>query len=247
MRQIYSSLKQIGYEVVERGCSKSLLKKLRDDKPDVVFNLSSIYSWDKTNLIPAVLEIAGVRYTGSGILGLSLARNYTKLFPLFINSGIRVPAFAIIAVGSPSSDGLCYPLTLLHDSMRSGLCLRHAEDLIRTPDLFSLGEEVLLMERIPGERVSLFVLDRLPFPSDGDQPYLAIAQKAYDVMEARGLARFDFIRADEPILEWIEIAPDPLDEQLLQTAASVGWDVDKVLQSLVQHSARDLSPVAVLS
>jgi D-alanine-D-alanine ligase-like ATP-grasp enzyme len=241
MQQIYSSLKRLGYEVVERGCNKSLLTNVRKDKPDVVFNLSSIYAWDKTYLIPAVLEIAGVRYTGSGILGLSLARNYTKLFPLLFNSGIRVPAFAVITAGNPPSDGLRYPLTLLREGLRGGLSLRNAEDLDRTLDLFPAGEEVLLLEHMAGERVSLFILDRSPFPSAGDQLYLAAVQKAYDVMEARGLARFDFIRSDKPILEWVEIAPDPLDEQFLQIAASAGWDEDRVLQSLVQHSGRDHS------
>jgi D-alanine-D-alanine ligase-like ATP-grasp enzyme len=241
MQQIYSSLKRLGYEVVERGCNKSLLKNVRKDEPDVVFNLASIYAWDKTYLVPAVLEIAGVRYTGSGILGLSLARNYTKLFPLLFNSGIRVPAFAVITARNPPPDGLSYPLTLLRDGLRGGLSLRNAEDLARTLELFPAGEEVLLLEQMAGERVSLFILDRSPFPSVGDHLYLAAAQKAYDVMEARGLARFDFIRLNEPILERVEIAPDPLDEHFLQTAASAGWGKERLLQSLVQHSGRDHS------
>jgi len=241
MQQIYSSLKRLGYEVVEQGCDKSLLTNMRKDQADVVFNLCSIYAWDKTYLIPAVLEIAGVRYTGSGILGLSLARSYTKLFPLLFKSGIRVPPFTVIPAGNPPPDGLRYPLTLLRDGLRGGLSLRNADDLDRTLDLFPVGEEVLLLEQMPGERLSLFILDRLPFPDAGNQLFLAAAQKAYDVMEARGLARFDFIRSDEPILERIEIAPDPLNEQFLQTAALAGWDEDRVLQSLVQHSGRDHS------
>ena len=212
------------------------------DGPDLVFNLASIYGWDKTNLIPAVLEIAGVRYTGSGILGLSLARNYTRLFPLLFNSGIRVPAFAVITVGNPSPVGLRYPLTLLHDGLQCGFSLRNPEDLHQTLALFPAGEEVLLLEQMAGERLSLFILDRSPFPGAGDRLYLAAARKAYDVMEARGLARFDFIRSDQPVLERVEITPDPLEEQFLQTAASAGWDEDRLLQTLLQHSGRDLSP-----
>jgi D-alanine-D-alanine ligase-like ATP-grasp enzyme len=234
-------LKRLGYEVVERGCDKSLLANVRKDEPDLVFNLSSIYGWDKANLIPAVLEIASVRYTGSGILGLSLARNYTKLFPLIFNSGIRVAAFAVITAGNPAAVGLRYPLTLLRDGLQCGLSLRNTEDLERTLDLLPAGEEVLLLEQVAGEQVSLFILDRSPFPGAGDPLYLAAAQKAYDILEARGLARFDFIRSDEPVLERVEIAPDPLNELFLQTAALAGWDVDRLLQSLVQHSGRDHS------
>ncbi|HMD87991.1 MAG TPA: hypothetical protein VKF38_02405 [Anaerolineaceae bacterium] len=154
MQQIYFSLKRLGYEVVERGCNTSLLTNMRKDKPDVVFNLSRIYAWDKAHLIPAILEIAGVRYTGSGILGLSLARNYTKLFPFLFNSGIRVPAFIVITAGNPQPDGLRYPLTLLRDGLQGGLSLSNAKDLHRTLDLFPVGEEVLLLEQIAGGQVS---------------------------------------------------------------------------------------------
>ena len=160
----------------------------------MVFNLASIYSWDKANLIPAVLEIAGVRYTGSGILGLSLARNYSRLFPLLLNSGIRVPPFAVIKAGNPSSRGLQYPLALLREGTQGQVNLRNAKDLHRTVEQFPVDEEVLLMEHMAGERVSLFILDRTPFPRDGLKRYLAPAQKTYDILEARGLARFDFYR-----------------------------------------------------
>lgn len=246
MREIYYSLKRLGYEVVERDCNNSLLENVRKDEPDVVFNLASIYAWEKTDLIPAILEIAGVRYTGSGILGLSLGRHYTKLFPLLFNSGIQVPAFAVIAAGNLPPNGLRYPLTLLRDGLQGCLTFRNEEDLKQSLDQIPASEEVLLLEQIAEKRLSLFILDRSTFPIPGDQPYLAIAQKAYDVMEARGLARFDFIHSDEPILERIEIAPDPLDKQFLQTAASAGWDEDRVLQSLVQHSGKDLVQGALL-
>ncbi len=167
----------------------------RVDKPDLVFNLASIYSWDKTHLIPAVLEIAAVRYTGSGILGLSLARNYTKLFPLLSTSGIRVPAFAVIAAGNPLPAGLKYPLTLLCDGVRDRISLRNTVELKRALELSPAGEKALILEQMAGERVSLFLLDGLPFPSACGQPYLAAAQKACRVMEARGLVRFDFVRS----------------------------------------------------
>jgi D-alanine-D-alanine ligase-like ATP-grasp enzyme len=242
MQRIYSSLKRLGYEVVERGCNKSLLANIWKDEPGVVFNLSSIYAWEKTYLIPAILEIAGVRYTGSGIIGLSLARNYTKLFPLLFNSGIRVPAFAVMTPGNPPPDGLRYPLALLREGQQGVFSLKNAEDLGWALDLLPAGEAVLLLEQMAGERVSLFTLDGSPFPDAGEPLYLAAVQRAYHVMEARGLARFDFIRSDEPILERVEIAPDPLDEQFLQTAALAGWDMDRVLQFLVQHSGRDHSP-----
>jgi hypothetical protein len=241
LQKICTGLKSLGYEVVKRECNASLLTNLRMDHPDVIFNLASIYTWGKANLIPAVLEIAGVDYTGSGILGLSLARNYTRLFPLLYNSGICLPAFAIIAAGCPLPDRLQYPLILLRDNLPDQLSLKNSEDLAWTFNQIPVGEEVLLLEKITGERVSIFILNNSPFLPTDQRPYLAAAQKVYGILEARGLARFDFICADKPVLEGVEIAPDPLDEKFLQAATLVGWNEDRVLQVLVQHSGRDHS------
>jgi hypothetical protein len=66
-------------------------------------------------------------------------------------------------------------------------------------------------------------------------------------MEARGLARFDFVldEGDRPLLEAVDAAPDPLDERLLNAAEGVGWNLDRVLHALVQHSAMDGARSAV--
>lgn len=230
--------------MVEHGCSKSLLKDLRRDQPDVVFNLASIYASDKANLVPGVLEIADIPYTGSGILGLSLSSNYTKLFPLLLKNKFHVPAFTIIQAGAHPALKLNFPLKLLRDGMRYEVSLNNVTELERTLVQFPQDEKITLIESPEGERVSLFVLDRAPFSATCVQPYLGIAQKAYDTLEARGLARFDFIRANEPLLERINVAPDPLDEKLLRAAAALGLDTNGVLQMLVRHAGRDRLAVA---
>ena len=46
-------------------------------------------------------------------------------------------------------------------------------------------------------------------------------------------------------LELVDAAPDPLDERLLNAAEGVGWNLDRVLHALVQHSAMDGARSAV--
>jgi hypothetical protein len=219
-----------------------LLKYLRKDHPDVVFNLASIYAWENTNLIPAVLEIGGIRYTGSGILSLSLARNYTRLFPLLLNSGIKVPEFVLQIAGSSFPERLSFPLVLFRDGYVEGQPLKDRDGLVRALRPLPVGEEVVLLRPADGPRVSLYLLDGAPFIGFCGQPYLEIAQRACTLLEARGLVRFDFICSEEPILERFEVAPDPLDEQLVSMASQMGWDSARVLEALVQHSGRDRTP-----
>ncbi len=234
-------MKLLGYEVIEQDCGPALYERVRRDHPVVVFNLSSIYGWEKTNLVPAVLEIAGVRYTGSGMLGLSLARNYTRLFPLFLNSGIRVSPFHIIETrDSARLKGLHYPLRLYRDWEKYTIFLRNDNELSRILKKLPAHEKILLLNPTMGKRVSLFIFDNMPFLSTPGYSYLAPAQKAYRILEAKGLARFDFIQGSQPVLVRVEIAPDPLDEELLHEAALAGWDAGHLLQLLVEHAGNDL-------
>lgn len=214
-----------------------LYEHVRRDHPAVIFNLSSIYGWEKANLVPAVLEIVGIPYTGSGILSLSLARNYTKLFPLLLNSGIQVPPFQIIESGdSARLKGLDYPLRLYRDWEKRTSFLSNDDELSRILKKLPAHEKILLLKSIMGKRVSLFILDNKPLLSTPDSSYLLPAQKAYRVLEARGLARFDFIQGSQPVMVNIEIAPDPLDEDLLHKAALAGWDASHLLQLLVENA-----------
>jgi D-alanine-D-alanine ligase-like ATP-grasp enzyme len=232
-------LKQLGYDVVEEGCGKTLYAHLLSEKPEVVFNLASAYTADKAELIPGVLELAGVHYTGSGILAQALCATYTKLFPLLSANGIRLPAFEILQAGAYRENQLNFPLQLMRDGLRSTCRLSDPAELERTACQLPAEEEILLFEDSAANRVSLYLLDQAPFLGTDSPIIVSLAQKAYEVIEARGLARFDFVDGAAPVLERIDIAPDLLADQFIRAAASAGMELNGVLQSLVQHAGSD--------
>ena len=238
--QIFDLLRQLGYEVVELTLKTDLYENVMREKPDIVFNLASIYAWNNTNLLPAILEIAGVPYTGSGMLGLSLVRNFTKLFPLLSESGIRVAPYTITKTGStiPNTE-LRYPLNLYIDGTRHNLVLANDLELKNALQALPPQTEVVLQEHRHGEVLSQYILDSTPLLSSLTESYWKPALEIYQLMEARGLVRIDFIQSDEPLMIGIEISPDPLDEKLLQLAAQAGWDAEKIIQTLVEHAGRD--------
>jgi hypothetical protein len=51
--------------------------------------------------------------------------------------------------------------------------------------------------------------------------------------------RFDFT-AGAPGAGAIQVAPDPLDADLLLAATAHGWDAGRLLRSLVDHAGSDL-------
>ncbi len=234
-------LESKGHEVHRQIADKSLFASVVKHQPDVVFNLASIYSWRKTNLIPAILEIAGVRYTGSGLLGLSLVRNYTKLFPLLLAAVVPLEPFVITKAGNAAlPDGFHFPITLFYDGVRNGLVIKNLVELKKALKNRPALEDVVLQETVTGEKMSFYILGSYPFLSSGYSECLDPALKAYQALETWGLAQFDFVKSDRIYLSKIDLSPDPLDERFLRLAADHGLDEVKILQLLLEHAGRDL-------
>jgi D-alanine-D-alanine ligase-like ATP-grasp enzyme len=238
---IHSLLNKNGDELIHQIADNNLFASVMRHQPDVVFNLASIYGWEKTNLIPALLEIAGVRYTGSSMMGLSLARHASKLFPLLLASGVPMAPFVITKAGDPAlPDDFYYPLALFCDGFRRGQAIKNQSELKKALKNLPVREDVAIQELVSGEISSIYILDSVPFLSHKDPNLIEYAIKAYQLFEARGLARFDFVKSDGHYLDNIDLSPDPLDESLVSSAVEDGWDEMKLLQTLLKHAGRDI-------
>ncbi len=203
--KIISILKKLGHEVLSALPDARLYERVTSNKPDVVFNLASAYAADKANRIPAILEIADVRYTGPGILGLSLNRFYSFLFPLLLASGVHTVPFEVMKAGQFSQpDGLCYPLILFREGIRFGQGIDNESELKAAMNESVPREDVIIFGSVNGKKESLFILDSIPFLTSSNGLCLEPALKTYRLIEARGLARIDFLSTDEMLLTSID-------------------------------------------
>jgi D-alanine-D-alanine ligase and related ATP-grasp enzymes len=233
-------LAQLGHQVIEQDFNDGFFNRLVDEKPQVVFNLASVYAWEKTAYLPAILEIAGARYTGSGFLTLSLLRHPVKLLPLLEKSGIRMPPYRIVKAGEPAPAGsLRYPLSILRDDRQTGVAIASAIELQRALQAIPPQEELALREIQGNDVVRVFILDAQVFPRDAPPSLLQPALDAYHLIEARGLARFDFLLAGEPLLTAINAAPDPLDPGFIRAAASAGLDETAIIRTMIAQAGSD--------
>jgi D-alanine-D-alanine ligase len=98
------ALRAIGHEVHKLGVRDELHEirvAIEQWKPDIVFNLleefrgEAVYDLNVT----AFLELLGVPYTGCGPRGLLLARDKSLSKQLLTYHRIRVPRFAVVALG----------------------------------------------------------------------------------------------------------------------------------------------------
>jgi len=90
-----------------------LLKNLRDEKPDVIFNFVEIYK-DNPRLemnIVGLYELMGIPYTGAPAMGLANCQNKILAKRLLSSAGIRIPHFFIVyAKTTRYTHKLKYPL-----------------------------------------------------------------------------------------------------------------------------------------
>ncbi|HEY5957986.1 MAG TPA: GNAT family N-acetyltransferase [Polyangiaceae bacterium] len=235
--QIRLLLEQLGHEVVALACSRTLYAALRRQQPDVVFNCAVPSDADKEHLVPAILEIAKLRYTGAGLLALSLGRNYVRLFPLLASVGIPLPPFRVVESEQVKHQPLAGPVVIYRDGEYSGTLVSSSEALTALLVSAAPHEKLLLVEQPNHRRVTRFALGQEPLFPPITEELGSLVKKCCELIEARGLIRFEFALADKPMLVSVDVAPDPLDTELLRQAASVGWQAPELLQALVEHAS----------
>lgn len=238
--EIEHILQQLGHSVVRQPFNPDLYSEVMQAKPDVVFNLASVFSWEKTAYIPAILEIAGVRYTGSGFLTLSLARNPTMLMPLLEKSGIALPSYLIVKAGDGlPAEALRFPLQICRNDVQAKPLVSNNKELEKALAQLPPQEEIVLRESSAQKPLSVYVLGATVLPQALDPALRDPALLAYRLLETRGLARFDFVQSEKPLLVKIDAAPDPLHPNLLKAAASAGLDATAIIRRLLEQAGSD--------
>ena len=102
---VLNALKRLGHEVRSLGVFDEpglILEEVKTHPPDVVFNLTEHFNnrsaYDQN--VASLLEMLGVRYTGSGPTGLTLCKNKGMTKEILAYHHIRFPAYAIFPPGA---------------------------------------------------------------------------------------------------------------------------------------------------
>lgn len=124
-----------GHDVVLVEADVEAYEQLRQSRADLVFNIAEgTHGEDRESQIPAMLEMLGLPYTGSGPLALALCLHKGKAKEILSWHGIPTPPFRVAA--QPADlDGFCCPfpliVKLLHEGSSMGLSY---EAVVDTPE-----------------------------------------------------------------------------------------------------------------
>jgi D-alanine-D-alanine ligase len=154
----------LGYDVIEIDVDRDIAATLKSVAPDIALNAMH-GPWGEDGRIQAVLEIANIPYTHSGVLASALAMDKEKAKAVFAASGLDVPKGMLMDrhdaaaqhplptpyVVKPNADGSSFGVFIVRDGDN-----RPPQKLL-DPD-WRCGENVLVEEFIAGRELTVAVM-----------------------------------------------------------------------------------------
>lgn len=115
---ITQALKKGGFEPVLLEATENFPQKLKEAKPDFVFNIAEgVSGRSREAQIPAILDYYGITYTGSDAAALAVALDKALTKRLAASAGVKTPSFFIInSMDFAVPEDAVYPLILKPDA-----------------------------------------------------------------------------------------------------------------------------------
>jgi D-alanine-D-alanine ligase len=140
-----------GYETEKIIANEKIMERLGRKDIDIVFNLSTgIRGESRQSQIPAVLEMMGIPYVGSGVLAHSLALNKAVAKQIFRYHHIATPCFQIYQNGEEEIDkSLCFPIIVKPACEGSGFGIHKDSVVYNEEALLKKVKELLKLYQPP--------------------------------------------------------------------------------------------------
>ena len=208
VERVRQALAAGGHDVIVLEADRHLLDRLAADPVDLAFNMAYGIQGDcRYTHLPAMLELAGVPYTGSSPMGHTLALDKVVTKILVAAAGVPTPGH-VVATGPCDLDGVRYPVVVKprHESTSHGLSLaQDASDAARAVArvVERYRQPALVEEYVDGREVCVALLGNGP-----DVECLPIVEIDFQGREKRVFTKSDKFHGtdDEPT----KVCPAPL-------------------------------------
>lgn len=232
-----------GNEVILIEADGEAYGKLKEERReiDIVFNIAEgLRGESRESYIPAICDMVGVPYTGSGVLTLALCLNKARTKEILNYYGIPTPDFQVLKSKDDKLDPgleLKFPLIvkLLHEGSQMGLSMDsiiYSEENLRDRTAYLMheyGEPVIVEEFLDGREFTVGILGN-------EEPIvLPIIETLFEEGQKTRL-----FTPDEPILPFIpkdivinpehrSVCPADVDEDLRRRLEEIALDAYRAL------------------
>lgn len=165
---VLSALKAAGYDAHElRYDGPAVAGLLGDMRPDVVF-VALHGRFGEDGKVQGMLEVLGIRYTGSGVTASAVAMDKTLTKKLLMVEGVNTPGFESLKRGDEMDTALPPPVVVKPVKLGSTIGMSFvfdAGDMRAAIDkAFVYDDEVLVEKYIKGRELTVSVIDGEPLP-----------------------------------------------------------------------------------
>lgn len=139
------------YKIIKIVADEKIIEELKTSNVDIVFNLSTgIKGESRQSQIPAILEMLGIPYVGSGILAHAIALDKSVAKQIFKFHGVPTPNFQVFNTGLEEMDSsLKFPLIVKPACEGSGFGIHKDSVVYSERDLFKKVRELLKQYQPP--------------------------------------------------------------------------------------------------
>jgi D-alanine-D-alanine ligase len=157
------ALERVGFKVTRVDVNRDIAEMLQRLKPDVAFN--ALHGrWGEDGCVQGLLEVLGIPYTHSGVLASSLAMDKERAKIAFRAVGIPCAKSKVVnrhRVAAEAGIEAPYVIKPPNEGSSVGVYLVRKGDNrppeILTSDKWTLGDDVMVEEFIPGRELTVAV------------------------------------------------------------------------------------------
>jgi len=160
---IYKALQGSGYNVIAIDAGADICNVLNREKVELAF-LALHGGSGENGSIQGMLEVLGIKYTGSGVLASALAMDKEASKKIFLYHGIPVPPFVILKRGQKAED-IKFPLPWVVKPAAEGSSV--GVSIVREKKIFdealakalSFGPRTIVEKYIDGKEINIGILN----------------------------------------------------------------------------------------
>ncbi len=209
-KAVLSSLLRSGYRAVPIDAKTRLAEKLKKEKIDVAYIVLH-GRWGEDGTVQGLLEMAGIPYTGSGVLGSAAAMDKTTMKFILGAKGIPTPAYEIAGAGSriklkppfvvkPANEGSTIGISLVNKKTDIPGAMKTA---------LQYDKKIIIEEFISGQEVTVAVVNGKTLPVIEVRPLKGFYD--FEAKYTRGMTQY--------------IVPAQIPKALAGKAQSIAMDV----------------------
>jgi D-alanine-D-alanine ligase len=164
-KAILQGLIRSGYTAVGLDAGHDLVENLKKQKVQVVF-IALHGRWGEDGTVQGLLEMMGIPYTGSGVLGSAIAMDKAIMKMLLDRIGLPTPAYAVCHAGDKARFPVPFVVKPANEGSTIGISIvrKTAEKDGAIKNALKYDKKVLIEQYIKGEEITVGIANNEVLP-----------------------------------------------------------------------------------